>query len=536
MPNQLHCLCWQTCALLEPSPDQTARALLEVLERIAVHGATSAIAADIATALRDRMQTDLAMRWVEVALAIETDHIQALTVKASIESNRGDEMTAIATYHQILNIAPMQLQGYHELCRLLKSQRNWNGALAVIDAALAIFPDIAALCAEKSDLLCRLHRQEDALLFLRTLPPTVRDSSCLKSAWVHALNAAGQFERAIGILRAGAHRAVASEELDIPTINQWLTELISSGNSKKQLHNDLAFFAKFWRLDRRYQGLLACYAMLQAWLDGNVDTVMEIAGQHTDFESLPDIDADRAMRVFYRYVLQLAQTSTPCASLPVPLVTLNVIGESHCLSPANSVFDWHGQLVQARARFVMGVQMHHLAKLGENAYKQRLLSHLNDIDNGPLLLTIGEIDCRPVEGMWKAAVRTNTALNDLMDLTVSGYFSFLDKVLPGRKFSSITIQGIPAPGYDLTDRRNPGDKQGFITMIRRANSLLKAGARSRQWHFLDIHAATTKRDGLGNGLWHLDRYHLSPAFYQHAMKSMTVNTTAEARRQVPDEM
>ena len=536
MPNPLHYLCRQTCAVLEHSPDQPARAVVEVLGQIAVHGATSAVAADIATALRDRMEIDLATRWAEMALAIEADRIQALTVQASIESGSGDEMKAMAIYRQLINIAPMQLQAYHELCRLLRNQRDWNGALEITDTALAIFPDIATLCGEKCDLLCRLHRQDDALLFLRALPPALRDSPSLTKAWIQALNAAGQFESAMGMLHTWANRTVESEELDLSVINQWFTALVSSGSSKKQLHDDLAFFANFSRNDRRYQGLLACYAMLRAWLEGKVDTVMAIAHQYADFESFPDIDADRAMRVFYRYVHQLAQASQPCASLPTPPIKLNVIGESHCLSPANSVFNWHGQLVQARARFIMGVQMHHLAQPGKNIYKQHMLSHLDDVDDGPLLLTIGEIDCRPVEGMWKAAARTNMPLNDLMDLTVSGYFSFLDQILLGRKFSSITIQGIPAPGYDLTDRRDPGDKQGFIAMIRRTNCLLEAGARSRQWHFLDIHAATTKCNGLGNGLWHLDRYHLAPAFYQHAMQSMAVDTTVTLRRPDHDAM
>jgi len=87
-----------------------------------------------------------------------------------------------------------------------------------------------------------------------------------------------------------------------------------------------------------------------------------------------------------------------------------------------------------------------------------------------------------------------------------------------RTWPSITLQGVPAPGYDLTDRRDPGDKKGFIQMIEFINRLLKTGARRRGWCFLDIHSATANDQGLGNGRWHMDRYHITPSFYEQSAK------------------
>ena len=55
-------------------------------------------------------------------------------------------------------------------------------------------------------------------------------------------------------------------------------------------------------------------------------------------------------------------------------------------------------------------------------------------------------------------------------------------------------------------------------MIRDVNGELKLGAFQRGWSFLDVYSATTTEEGLGNGDWHLDAYHLKPVFYTQAEK------------------
>lgn len=519
MLNQAHSLCLQTRTMLLASPDQQDSSLEQALEQAAGKTVTGAVATAIAAALFERQQAELAMQWIDLALIVQADCIEALAVRATIESGSSDTLKAIATYRQIIAIAPAQVQAYREISLLYKNQRDWDAALWAADCALVICPHMADMCANRIDLLLRLQRDDEALRFLQALPAAIYDSPPLINARVNALNSSGRFDEASQILRSGVRRAMESGEFDFTIINQWLTHLVSSGNSARELSGDLKYFASCLGGDRRHQGLIASYAMIQAWLGDHAGAVLEIAGQHADFEALPDVDDDRAMRVFYRYLGQLARAHLVAPSeSPPPVGTLHVLGESHCLSPANSVFPWHGQVLKASGKFVMGIQMHHLAQAGDNVYKQRVLSHLRKITDGSLLLTIGEIDCRPVEGMWRAAARGGMPLDDLMELTVNGYFSFLDQALCERAWLPITIQGVPAPGYDLTDRRDPGDKKGFIAMIRRVNTLLEAGARRRQWHFLNIHAATARQDGMGNGMWHLDRYHLSPSFYQGAMQ------------------
>lgn len=517
---RLNALFEQTIALSVAASKKPDAALLLALESVG-DASTSASMTNVGAALLEQAHFDLALDWLELAFELDASCLAALMLDAAIAIKLAKPSEAIAAYRKIIDMYPVHVEAYVALATLLKNERDWNGALLATDGALSIHPDAANICANRIDLLLKLDRTTEAIQFLQQLTPEVYENSAMTPARASLLSRVGRFAEAKEVLSRSARNTAALHEFDLSIINRWLTSLISSGHGWAYFPTELERFSSCLSNDRRYQGLIASYAMIYAWLNDDCAAVIRIADRHEDFALLADTDDDRAMRVFYRYVRQLAlaYAASPRA-LAAPAAVLTVIGESHCLAPANTMFEWHGQVVKAQSSFIMGIQMRHLAQPGENAYKHHLLSHLGEIGDAPLLLTIGEIDCRPREGMWHAALRDNTPLDELMRSIISGYFSFLDTALSPHAWQSITLQGVPAPGYDLTDRRDPGNKQGFIQMIRMVNSMLKAGAQQRKWHFLDVHAATARQDGLGNGMWHLDRYHLAPAFYQRAMAYM----------------
>lgn len=123
---------------------------------------------------------------------------------------------------------------------------------------------------------------------------------------------------------------------------------------------------------------------------------------------------------------------------------------------------------------------------------------------------------RPDEGLWPLHRKTGQPLDALIERTVGDYIDFLQRTLVDHQLLSITIQGIPAPGYAFEDDKDPGDIPGFVAMIRAVNDCLRAKTLAAGFNFLDVHAATVGADGRGNGRWHLDGYHLSPAFYRQA--------------------
>jgi hypothetical protein len=102
--------------------------------------------------------------------------------------------------------------------------------------------------------------------------------------------------------------------------------------------------------------------------------------------------------------------------------------------------------------------------------------------------------------------------------TIEKYLDCIGSKVKLRKFASITVQGVPAPAYPLIGRRDPGDKEAFLTMIKKVNDTLKASVKLRGWFFLDVYAATVGVDGCSNFKWHLDQNHLNPLFYSEAKR------------------
>jgi len=151
--NQAHSLCLQTRTMLLASPDQQDNSLEQALEQAAGKTVTGAVATAIAAALFERHQAELAMQWIDLALIVQADCIEALAVRATIEGGRNDTLKAIATYRQIIAIAPAQVQAYREISLLYKNQRDWDAALWAADCALVICP-IWRICAPTGLTCC----------------------------------------------------------------------------------------------------------------------------------------------------------------------------------------------------------------------------------------------------------------------------------------------------------------------------------------------------------------------------------------------
>ena len=278
------------------------------------------------------------------------------------------------------------------------------------------------------------------------------------------------------------------------------------------------------------QGTVAAYALITAWIRGDQERAQALVDRFFEYLKLPKSPQIRNTQVFFLYAGKLCafRRDNPsfyyAASAEKPAATLVALGESHSLSLANVVTQWQGQDCKALSAFVMGVKMHHLADSAPHYQGECVRLHVEAIKRKPvhLLMTIGEIDCRPDEGIWPLHHKKAIALDKVIHRTVEGYIEALRSMLAEHQLLSITIQGIPAPGYALKDDKDPGDIPGFLAMIREVNNCLRTKALEAGFHFLDVYAATVDDNGRGNGRWHLDGYHLSPAFYQQAQNWLLI--------------
>lgn len=272
------------------------------------------------------------------------------------------------------------------------------------------------------------------------------------------------------------------------------------------------------------RGNIATYALIMAWVGGETERAEALINSFVDFLKLPSTDAIKNPQVFFAYVgkLCILRKANPrryfFPQIEKEATTLVAIGESHSLCLANLCIDWQGQKSRAISALVMGVKMHHMAEPSSSHHSECVRLHLENIKTKPihLLLTIGEIDTRPNEGLWQVHRKKQQPLDELINKTVTGYIAFLQQYLEGHKLHSITLQGIPAPAYAFEGDKDPVDTVGFLAMIRDVNNCLKEKALAAGFSFLDVYSATLGEDGRSNQLWHLDDYHLKPTFYKEA--------------------
>jgi hypothetical protein len=189
------------------------------------------------------------------------------------------------------------------------------------------------------------------------------------------------------------------------------------------------------------------------------------------------------------------------------------------LAPANAVFSLGSSVCRADDRFVVDLKMYHLANPSSSHHALLMQSQLKSLDQeSALLLCVGEIDCRPDEGLWNDIQTKGLELDKTIDATLDGYLGFLSNHIPNARQRSITIQGIPAPGYRFESYRPKGKEQDFLAMLKKVNERLKVKTLAKGWQFLDVYKATVGHDGRSNQKWHIDGNHLSLLLYAQADK------------------
>ena len=125
-----------------------------------------------------------------------------------------------------------------------------------------------------------------------------------------------------------------------------------------------------------------------------------------------------------------------------------------------------------------------------------------------ILLTIGEIDCRPNEGIikiWKKS--SGKSLDDIAQATAVGYVGYVAKIA-SQYGHQIIVGGVPAPHIRLNALTEDVVRQ-LVHLISVFNARLKDLALVAGMDFLDVYGLTNQGDGIADGRWHIDDYHLT---------------------------
>jgi tetratricopeptide (TPR) repeat protein len=192
---------------------------------------------------------------------------------------------------------------------------------------------------------------------------------------------------------------------------------------------------------------------------------------------------------------------------------LFIIGESHCLSPANILVELNGFERNCASKFILGGQARHFAKPESNQYKSTLGFILNDIpENSTIMPIFGEIDCRINFGILpyhkKIGKTDKESLNCTINEIVSGYVDYFIQIAKVKK-CDIIFCGIPAAHSDKWDFSDE-DKDILNYIIETFNETLGDAVKRKNIAFIDVFNHTKASAGEASGKYHIDNNHLFP--------------------------
>ncbi len=263
-------------------------------------------------------------------------------------------------------------------------------------------------------------------------------------------------------------------------------------------------------------GGVASRLLVYYWITRNYAKAFQTVQQYVAFKDVPRTKENKITQIFFDYTLKLCvaweiqnDKYRPNANAK----PLHVLGESHSLSPSNRLFDVQGTLYHAQAHIVWGLKMFHLRADNSVVYRALFDDWLLAIPKDEaLLITVGEIDLRPDEGVWKNSYMKGKAVKDVLEETILQYIDYLKQVFAQRTAVTL-IQGIPAPAYPLSIEQC-GSPAAFLAMIEQANQFLKSKTIEYGWTFVDVYTATCNAETkFSNMRYHLDQNHLAPRFY-----------------------
>ena len=419
---------------------------------------------------------DEALRLLSRAIEIAPDSAEAWG-NYGVALQQSERTTEAKTaYLQALKLDPQQAETQSNLGVILKNEGNLPEAESHLRRAIDLRPDFADAHSNLGALLVargRIDEAENSFLQAISLQP-------------------GHAEAFIGM-------GTLLEFLGrLDELRTWMMKGLASVPDRP------------WRL--------ASLLMICDWIEGRREDVLMLSQKYKDaLERERGQSSARNLLIFYDYLSRLAEFAKLNPGHYVSQIpgerTLQVIGESHSLALSGLGIEWYGDKVQAQSRFVTGIKMFHLSTPGDNHYKQALSHQIRDLGKGAhVLVCIGEIDCRPNEGIWRYASKSRVPISEVASRTVEGYCDWLAGALCKLSPKTVTIQGVPAPNYSLS--KMTGDERSeFLEMIISVNRLLEKSALKNGWSFLNVFEATADGTGISHGCWHIDKYHLKPGFY-----------------------
>jgi tetratricopeptide (TPR) repeat protein len=259
------------------------------------------------------------------------------------------------------------------------------------------------------------------------------------------------------------------------------------------------------------------YLAITAWIKGDWESCGKSLDHIANSNEILDADDLKFVVPYRNFLTGLLDYRAANASRYIKkknLPSIFVVGDSHCLSAANTTVNFKGVDYLAEAKVVIGCKAWHLGNKDNNRFKYEFEKRIESIPAGaPAIFMFGEIDCRLEEGIIKNYKKNNTNLTDSIISLVDNYLSYIFRVVNSKGIIPV-ICNVPArlSGYDFVP---DSDKKLQKEVPEIFNQALTDKVAQRSMQLLDVYSYAKSAAHC-----RIDNNHLRPDIYGLLLKEL----------------
>ena len=257
---------------------------------------------------------------------------------------------------------------------------------------------------------------------------------------------------------------------------------------------------------------------VNSWLSGdiqNCETHLKRSVQHNSIEyTAKEITYINGYNSFLNALIDFRNTHPHLYDNPNDQDNLFIIGDSHCLSFANTSTSLIGKERTIVSELIVGCKAWHLANNENNEYKINFSNRMKSLPKGSdVIVFFGEIDCRKDEGIIPYSKKSGKDIKIVVESLVQKYIDYVYNI--AEKFNH-TLYFFTVPS---ASKKSCCDNVN--TAINAFNHQLKSHINSQ--FILDIYALTFDTEKNLACSYHIDDVHLCPTIlsrYEKLHKSI----------------
>ena len=462
-----------------------------------------------------------------------------------IQDNKSSE--AITILEQATELASKDFKAWANLGVAFQQEKRIADARIAYEKALALNPKSASISSNLGAIAKETEEWESALRYFEKaleIEPNLVESQINLGVTLHELGrleeAEARYIQAIALKPdyAEAHYNLANtlkelgrlEDAEASYIQaiklkpEFVSALINLSLVRSYMNNleaEIVSLENVMRIDANTYGLRACVNLaICKFLLNDFEDSKKYLLSVAKIQEKTNLEFENE-KIYQKYLLKILSWHEKKNSNIFTRKydkTLYVIGESHSLVSHQLLVQSSNSVILCKAKLIKGCKQWHLGNSNKNQFKNQFEGIFSSIPKySEVLLTVGEIDCRLDSGIIRHKNKfPEKAIEEIIADTIENFLCYIAKNNCDYQHL-IIIQGVPCPNIDKGDYLKKEVKQ-LIEVIRKFNYELENKSREKGFEFLDLHKLTDRGDGFSNGIWHIDKYHLSPEGMQEAWR------------------